>query len=76
MAYKNEIRRLLKIFCLKRRLYSLERKRRNVIQSFIESNPSSAAKADNIESRINQEHFIEIDIKIKAVQKLLKKINN
>lgn len=76
MACKNEIRRLLKIFCLKRKLCFLERQRRSIIQSFINTNPSSAAKTDNIESRISQEHFSEIDIKIKAIQKLLRKIIN
>jgi len=76
MVYKNKIHKLIKRLCVKKKIYLLENKKRNIIQSFIENNPSSAAKSDNIELRINQENFSEINLKIKILKRFQKKINS
>ena len=56
---------------LKRKIKILESKRDNEIISFILSNPSQAARADNIVKSINSDSLDAIDLKIKALRRLL-----
>lgn len=72
MVCKKEIGKMIKTVCLRRKLYFLEKKRISIIQSFIDSNPSLAAKSDNIELQINTKQLSEINIRIRAIKKLLK----
>ncbi len=71
MVYKIESKKIIRKFCLKRKIKTLESKRDNEIISFILSNPSQAARADNIVKSINSESLDAIDLKIKALRRLL-----
>lgn len=71
MAYNTKNKSLLKTFCLKRRLKILENKRNEEIASFILMNPSRAAKTDNIENEMKSDYFDSINLKIRAVRRLL-----
>lgn len=71
MVYKIESKKIIRKFCLKRKIKTLESKRDNEIISFILSNPSQAARADNIVKSINSDSLDAIDLKIKALRRLL-----
>lgn len=79
MVYKTESKKIIrKIFlkrkikiCLKRKIKTLESKRDDEIISFILSNPSQAARADNIVENINSDSLNAIELKIKALRRLL-----
>ncbi len=71
MVYKIESKKIIRKFCLKRKIKILESKRDNEIISFILSNPSQAARADNIVKSINSDSLDAIDLKIKALRRLL-----
>ncbi len=71
MVYKIESKKIIRKFCLKRKIKTLESKRDNEIISFILSNPSQAARADNIVKSINSESLDAIDLKIRALRRLL-----
>lgn len=71
MDYKIESKKIIRKFCLKRKIKTLENKRDNEIISFILSNPSQAARADNILKNINSDSLDAIDLKIKALRRLL-----
>ena len=71
MVYKIESKKIIRRFCLKRKIKTLESKRDNEIISFILSNPSQAARADNIVKNINSDSLDAIDLKIRALRRLL-----
>lgn len=71
MVYKIEGKKIIRKFCLKRKIKTLESKRDNEIISFILSNPSQAARTDNIVKSINSESLDAIDLKIRALRRLL-----
>jgi hypothetical protein len=72
MAYSST-KNVLKTFCLKRKLKWLEAKRNSEIEKFIAYHPSQASRMDNLDKSINSEEFQAVNIKIKAIQRLLEK---
>jgi hypothetical protein len=76
MAYNIEKSKTVKKFCLRIKIKKLEKKRNEEIFSFISANPSRAAKTDNIETEMKSDSFDDVNLKIKAVRRLLLKYSN
>lgn len=72
MECNNIKKNTFKIFCLKRKLGKLQVKRSMEIASFILSCPNQASKMDNIEI----ESVKTIELKIKAINRLLRQYSN
>lgn len=71
MVYKIESKKIIRKFCLKRKIKILESKRDDEIISFILRNHRQASRVDNIVKTINSDSLDAIDLKIKALRILL-----
>lgn len=65
----------LKTFCLKRRLKKLQLKKDSEIQDIITRYPKEASRMDSIEKSFPSQVLIDVELKIKATQRLLKHIS-
>jgi len=65
----------LKTFCLKRKLKKLQLKKNSEIQSIITRYPKEASRMDIIEKSFPSQILIEVELKIKAAERLLNHIS-
>lgn len=65
----------LKTFCLKRRLKKLQYKKESEIQDIITRYPKEASRMDSIEKSFPSQILVDVELKIKAAQRLLRHIS-
>jgi len=75
MEYSFLEKKKLKTFCLKRKLKILTLKKQSEIQNIITLYPKEASRMDFIEKSFPSQALEEVDLKIKAVSRLLKHIS-